>query len=86
MAVRRRCRGEWFTDSRRRAPRHAPGVVPSWIEPLNKTSFIRTIRAIFQPILYGSIQPVLLTSQVVIAVAALVATRVRSKTFQPWPK
>jgi Tol biopolymer transport system component len=29
MAVRRRCRGEWFTDSRRRAPRHAPGVVPS---------------------------------------------------------
>jgi hypothetical protein len=25
-------------------PRHAPGVVPFWIEPLNETSFIRTIR------------------------------------------
>jgi len=38
--------------------------------------------AVFQPTLYGSIQPVLLTSQVVIAVAALVATKVSSKKFQ----
>ena len=38
--------------------------------------------AVFQPILYGSLQPVLLTSQVVIAVAALVATKVSSKKFQ----
>jgi hypothetical protein len=38
--------------------------------------------AVFQPILYGSFQPVLLASQVVIAVAALVATRIETKLFQ----
>ncbi|MGB5347702.1 MAG: hypothetical protein WBN23_16160 [Woeseia sp.] len=38
--------------------------------------------AVFQPILYGAIQPVLLASQVVIAVAALVATKFDSKIFQ----
>lgn len=38
--------------------------------------------AVFQPILYGSFQPVLLTSQVVIAVAALMATKIESKTLQ----
>jgi hypothetical protein len=37
--------------------------------------------AVFQPILYGSFQPVLLTSQVAIAVAALVAARVDAKAF-----
>ena len=38
--------------------------------------------AVFQPILYGSIQPVLLTSQVVIAIAALMATKIETKMFQ----
>lgn len=38
--------------------------------------------AVFQPILYGSFQPVLLTSQVVIAIAALVATKINNKIFQ----
>ena len=38
--------------------------------------------AVWQPILYGSFQPVLLTSQVVIVVAALVATRIETKVFQ----
>ena len=38
--------------------------------------------AVFQPTLYGTFQPVLLTSQVVIAIAALVATRIESKMFQ----
>lgn len=38
--------------------------------------------AVFQPTLYGTFQPVLLTSQVVIAIAALVATRIESKIFQ----
>lgn len=38
--------------------------------------------AVFQPILYGSFQPVLLTSQVVIAIAALVAAKVDTKMFQ----
>jgi hypothetical protein len=37
--------------------------------------------AVFQPILYGSFQPVLLTSQVVIAIAALVAAKVDTKMF-----
>ena len=38
--------------------------------------------AVFQPILYGSFQPVLLTSQVVIAIAALAAAKVDTKIFQ----
>lgn len=38
--------------------------------------------AVFQPTLYGTFQPVLLTSQVGIAIAALVATRFESKLFQ----
>jgi hypothetical protein len=38
--------------------------------------------AVFQPTLYGSIQPALLASQIVIAIAALVATRIESKMFQ----
>jgi len=37
--------------------------------------------AIFQPILYGSFQPVLLMSQLGIAIAALVAAKVDSKKF-----
>lgn len=38
--------------------------------------------AVFQPTLYGTFQPVLLTSQIAIAIAALVATRIESKMFQ----
>lgn len=38
--------------------------------------------AIWQPILYGSFQPVLPASQVVIAAAALVTTRIETKMFQ----
>jgi hypothetical protein len=38
--------------------------------------------AVFQPILYGSFQPVLLASQVLIAIAALVATKIEAEMFQ----
>ena len=38
--------------------------------------------AVFQPILYGSFQSILLTSQLGIIVAALIATRVRKAWFQ----